>query len=64
MPGHDPSKRPPRGKLTKAQQQQLATHGKTYTPLHIAHMGKMMRDGKSFTSAHNQVMKMKIKHKR
>tara|TARA_R100001129_G_scaffold184403_2_gene169244 strand:- start:1915 stop:2109 length:195 start_codon:yes stop_codon:yes gene_type:complete len=64
MPGHDPSKRPTRSKLTKAQQQQLATHGKTYTPIHIANMRRRMTNGMSFSKAHSEVMKMKIKHKR
>jgi len=51
-------------KLTNKQQVMLRNHSKTHTAAHITAMKRKMINGMSFTQAHNEVMKMKMKHKK
>jgi len=48
--------------LTNKQQLQLREHSKKYTMAHIANMKRRMNKGMSFSKAHTEVMKLKIKH--
>ena len=51
-------------KLNNKQQTMLRNHSKTHTAAHITAMKRKMINGMSFTQAHNEVMKMKMKHKK
>ena len=51
-------------KLNNKQQAQLKMHAKHHTAPHISAMKRRMIAGMSFTQAHNEVMKLKIKHKK
>tara|TARA_R100001460_G_scaffold89031_3_gene130559 strand:- start:680 stop:847 length:168 start_codon:yes stop_codon:yes gene_type:complete len=51
-------------KLTNKQQVMLRNHSKHHTAAHMTAMKRKMVAGMSFTQAHNQVMKMKMKHKK
>ncbi len=43
--------------LTDSQKAKLKEHSKHHTPKHMRAMRKLMREGMSFTKAHNQVKK-------
>lgn len=51
-------------KLTNKQQVMLRNHSKHHTPEHITAMKRRMVAGMTFTQAHNEVMKLKMKHKK
>jgi len=43
--------------LTDSQKAKLKEHSKHHTPKHMRAMRKLMREGMSFTKAHNKVKK-------
>ena len=43
--------------LTEAQKNKLKQHKEHHTQKHMTMMRKLMREGKSFTKAHNETMK-------
>tara|TARA_R100000655_G_scaffold44965_1_gene81772 strand:+ start:300 stop:485 length:186 start_codon:yes stop_codon:yes gene_type:complete len=43
--------------LTDSQKAKLREHSKHHTPKHMTAMRKLMKEGMSFTKAHNQVKK-------
>jgi len=51
-------------KLTEKQEMKLKEHSKHHSAKHIREMKKMMKDGMSFTKAHNEVKKMEAKKKK
>ncbi len=44
---------PPKPKLTKRQKTTLQKHSKHHTKKHITYMTKLIKQGKTFTEAHN-----------
>lgn len=50
------SKKVATGKLSKSQQDMLKTHSVHHTPAHMREMRKLMKQGASFTRAHNLTM--------
>jgi len=47
----------PKMSLTQKQKDKLKEHSVHHTPKHMTMMRKLMREGMSFTKAHNKTMK-------
>jgi len=53
----DMKKKVGKGELTNEEISKLSKHKFIHTAKHISEMKKLMKDGMSFTKAHNKVMK-------
>jgi len=50
-----------RSKLTDKQEEKMKEHSKHHSKKHMSEMRKLMKEGHSFTKAHNEVKKMEKK---